>query len=579
MAIKFCTSICTDTTNPTTISKLQLADVEAKTTETAIAYIKADGCIVSGTSSGGGSLNMSGSTVGGLTTYVDSTTICAEPNITWNGTTRILTVVPGNTSPTLGSARLGMANFCQGTADEDDYLYSGHIVLGQSSNLGYYAMGTASKSYRGTNATYTYAHMVVSDSGYLYTKYGANATDATAAAAGTWNIHPRQVGFIANTIPTIGGCGLICGQTNLRFCGGSCLCTPNIIITSGATSGGVLTSDATGLGKWCETVDISSNLGTGDLLYYDGSTISGSTFTQNSATVTTFKGQCLVLDSETGIKQIQMCPVSLSIGANSLYICAANNSTCTGGNLYLYGGESIKSNAGSIYGGDITMCAGMSCLTYGTSSYISYGGDLFLGAGDSCNCTNYLSCGGHVYICGGNGYMTFGCTLTYSRGGNICLIPGLSCCTTYCGLVCVARRLYVYGYGGTGVGLCLATGCGYGDWYDTSDRRKKKDIQPITNALSVVAQLDGVRYHKCPYSGESEDNNYKIGLIAQDVAKVLPEVVGCSPVEDENDIAMGITDYNYAINYGKLTAVLIEAMKEQQAQIELLQEEVYKLKK
>ena len=59
---------------------------------------------------------------------------------------------------------------------------------------------------------------------------------------------------------------------------------------------------------------------------------------------------------------------------------------------------------------------------------------------------------------------------------------------------------------------------------------------------------------------DSEDKSTKVGVIAQEVLEVVPEVV--------NKDASGM----YNVSYGNLTAVLIEAIKEQQKQIDELKE-------
>jgi Chaperone of endosialidase len=92
-----------------------------------------------------------------------------------------------------------------------------------------------------------------------------------------------------------------------------------------------------------------------------------------------------------------------------------------------------------------------------------------------------------------------------------------------------------------------------------SDRRFKKNIKPATNSLAKITQLQGVSYDM--NAEEFKKNNFKtstdIGLIAQDVQKIFPEVVS------EKDGYLGI-------DYGKLVPVLIESIKEQQKQIEEL---------
>ena len=99
-----------------------------------------------------------------------------------------------------------------------------------------------------------------------------------------------------------------------------------------------------------------------------------------------------------------------------------------------------------------------------------------------------------------------------------------------------------------------------GDITTLSDARTKENVETIDNALETVVSLRGVRYNKI---GE-EDR--KVGVIAQEVEEVLPEVV------KTNDEGMK------SVDYGKMVGVLIEAMKEQQEQIEALKAEIAELK-
>lgn len=85
-----------------------------------------------------------------------------------------------------------------------------------------------------------------------------------------------------------------------------------------------------------------------------------------------------------------------------------------------------------------------------------------------------------------------------------------------------------------------------------SDARLKKDIDPINLGLEAILQLEGKTYK---WNDPSRSQQTHIGLIAQEVEKVIPEVV----TEDENGFK--------AIAYAKLTTILIEAIKEQQARI------------
>ena len=102
--------------------------------------------------------------------------------------------------------------------------------------------------------------------------------------------------------------------------------------------------------------------------------------------------------------------------------------------------------------------------------------------------------------------------------------------------------------------------------FSTSDCRLKTDIQPISNALSIITQLQGISYCLC------DDCNCenRIGLIAQDVLLVLPEIVSHSQPSEE-DKKYGIIDEKLGLKYDKLTAILVEAIKEQQTEIKTIQ--------
>jgi hypothetical protein len=106
-----------------------------------------------------------------------------------------------------------------------------------------------------------------------------------------------------------------------------------------------------------------------------------------------------------------------------------------------------------------------------------------------------------------------------------------------------------------------------------SDARQKENIKDIKNALGLVLQLKGVQYDlkkefvfssSVKYDSKSTiaiDNNRKnlYGFLAQDVKKVLNSIV---LHDDSTDI--------YSMDYTKIIPVLVEAIKEQQSQIDSL---------
>ena len=92
-----------------------------------------------------------------------------------------------------------------------------------------------------------------------------------------------------------------------------------------------------------------------------------------------------------------------------------------------------------------------------------------------------------------------------------------------------------------------------------SDIKLKKNIERITNALDKVQNLRGVTYERIEEGIEGR----KLGVIAQEVQKVIPEVVS---YHEEEDIL--------SVDYGNIVGLLIEAIKEQQQQIKELKSRV-----
>ena len=104
-----------------------------------------------------------------------------------------------------------------------------------------------------------------------------------------------------------------------------------------------------------------------------------------------------------------------------------------------------------------------------------------------------------------------------------------------------------------------------------SDKRLKTDIEPIANGLQKVMAMQGVYYKR----NDVDNAKTQVGVLAQDMEAVLPEVV--LTAEDAMETK--------SVDYGKLTAVLIEAIKElsndvitSKLQIEKLKKEVNELK-
>ena len=117
--------------------------------------------------------------------------------------------------------------------------------------------------------------------------------------------------------------------------------------------------------------------------------------------------------------------------------------------------------------------------------------------------------------------------------------------------MCIRDRSYT--------GSFVATG----DVTAYSDERLKTNVTTIENALTKVQAMRGVMFDKVDsLSGETK---HSTGVIAQETESVLPEVV------HNND-----TGYK-SVAYGNIVGVLIEAIKEQQEQINSLKIEISRL--
>jgi hypothetical protein len=98
--------------------------------------------------------------------------------------------------------------------------------------------------------------------------------------------------------------------------------------------------------------------------------------------------------------------------------------------------------------------------------------------------------------------------------------------------------------------------------FATSDSRLKDNQTPLKDSLSKISQLNGYEFDWIPMPGIHENEGHDIGVIAQEVEKVAPEVVTTR-------------DNGYmAVKYEKLVPLLIEAIKELSEQVKDLQEKL-----
>lgn len=121
--------------------------------------------------------------------------------------------------------------------------------------------------------------------------------------------------------------------------------------------------------------------------------------------------------------------------------------------------------------------------------------------------------------------------------------------------------------GSLGVGMAASSTIGRIDAkndvvaFSTSDERLKDNITPIENALNKVSQVQGIEFDWIEKEGVHGNKGHDIGVIAQEIEKVLPEVVTTR-------------DNGYkAVKYEKIIPLLVEAIKELQAEVQELKKD------
>ncbi|MEM7342997.1 MAG: tail fiber domain-containing protein [Chloroflexota bacterium] len=117
--------------------------------------------------------------------------------------------------------------------------------------------------------------------------------------------------------------------------------------------------------------------------------------------------------------------------------------------------------------------------------------------------------------------------------------------------------------------LDVAGNCHASSFPTSSDQRLKRDVRDITGALDMVSQLRGVRFkwnevaHFMGRVGDDDVAADQIGFVAQEFEAVLPELVSTWD-------GLGNEQYR-GIDYSRVCAVLVEAVKELTARVEVLE--------
>jgi hypothetical protein len=156
---------------------------------------------------------------------------------------------------------------------------------------------------------------------------------------------------------------------------------------------------------------------------------------------------------------------------------------------------------------------------------------------------------------------TTGATGTFNSGtnaGSVTYLPNRTDGTAYQALwgAAYTNGTGTIAYSCAGVTITSSTGlltCS--SLTESSSKRYKENLIPLEDSLDKIIKLRGVKYNKI-------GNNFQeIGVIAEEVEKIIPEIVVYNE-DNQPD----------SVSYGRITAVLIEAIKELKAEIDILKQ-------
>lgn len=219
-----------------------------------------------------------------------------------------------------------------------------------------------------------------------------------------------------------------------------------------------------------------------------------------------------------------------------------NNNTIFGESNTILGGAGDTSANNTIFGSNntISVYVGGNAAIFGENNIVNNNNQFVIGSGNENPANALFEIGIGTSSARAN-------AVTVLNNGNIGI--GTSAPGTY--------RLSVNGTINAAGGIS-----------QVSDRRYKKDITPITDALDKIMKIQGVGYNwrTDEFKDKNFDNKHQLGVIAQDIEKILPDAVA----KDNNGY--------YSVSYTTLVPVLVEAVKEQQGTIVNQQKQIDELK-
>jgi hypothetical protein len=221
------------------------------------------------------------------------------------------------------------------------------------------------------------------------------------------------------------------------------------------------------------------------------------------------------------------------------------------GNLTITGTFTCSNNNINAGTGSLT-CGAITCTTITTNGNTinTVGGTISCGPLQCLNITATQTITGQGFFC--TSLTTNGGAITSGAITSGAITSGAITCTT----ITTNGNTIDAGTGAITCGSLTATG----NVTAYSDKRLKTNVTPVENALDKVNAMRGVTFNL----KSNPDGKRNLGVIAQEIEEVLPEVVHT----DDSDKKLK------SVAYGNLVAVLIEAVKELSAKVETLEKKI-----
>jgi hypothetical protein len=175
--------------------------------------------------------------------------------------------------------------------------------------------------------------------------------------------------------------------------------------------------------------------------------------------------------------------------------------------------------------------------------------------------------GAYLYVGAGSNKSGSGAAQILSTDGNL----HMDCASN-------SKQIYMNYYsGGSAIGAYGPINCTYDVTAYSSDKRLKTNIKVIDNAMQKVMTLTGMTYdwnNVGSQYGWNPKNIREAGVFAQEIEAVLPEAVRPAPFDTDADGNSISGEHFLTVKYEKIVPLLIEAIKEQQTQIEELKSQI-----